>query len=302
MTVLRLATRGSALALAQSTIVADALRATDPTVEVEFVQVQTEGDTDRTSPLRVIGGRGVFVRAVEDALLNGEADIAVHSLKDVPTVIPSGLTIAAALERGDPRDAFVASGARRLADLPKGAKVGTSSQRRAALLSALRPDLDIVDLRGNVDTRLRRVADGDLDAVVLAAAGLDRLGRLGEATQLFEAMEFLPAPGQGVIAVECRTDDEATRGLLWGIDHTATRVAATAERGFLSALGTGCALPVAAYAQVDGELVALRAMIAGQHGHRHTFGDGSAPWAEAEEMGRGLGTQLRDVVAAMEEQ
>jgi hydroxymethylbilane synthase len=137
---------------------------------------------------------------------------------------------------------------------------------------------------------------------VLAAAGLDRLGRLGEATQLFDAMEFLPAPGQGVIAVECRADDEATLALLAGIDHAATRVAANAERGFLSALGTGCALPVAAYAQVDGELVALRAMIAGQYGHRHTFGDGSAPWAEAEEMGRGLGTQLRDVVAAMEEQ
>jgi hydroxymethylbilane synthase len=299
---LRLATRGSALALAQSTIVTDALRAADPHLQVEFVQVQTEGDTDRTSPLRIIGGRGVFVRAVEDALLNGQADIAVHSLKDVPTVIPTGLTIAATLERGDPRDALVASRGRRLADLPRGAKVGTSSQRRVALLRALRPDLDVVDLRGNVDTRLRHVTDGDLDGAVLAAAGLDRLGRLGEATQLFEAMEFLPAPGQGVIAVECRTDDADTHAALARIDHAATRVAASAERGFLSALGTGCALPVAAYAQVDGELVALRAMIAGEHGQRHTFGDGSAPWADAEAMGRGLGAQLRDTVAAMEEQ
>jgi hydroxymethylbilane synthase len=298
MTALRLATRGSALALAQSKLVADALVAADATVDVEFVQVQTEGDTDRTTPLRVLGGRGVFVRAVEDALLNGTADIAVHSLKDVPTTIPDGLTIAAVLERGDPRDALVASNGRRLADLPDGARVGTSSQRRVALLRALRPDLDVVDLRGNVDTRLRRVADGELDAAVLAAAGLERLGRLDEATQLFEAMEFLPAPGQGVIAVECRADDVGTLALLARINHAATRAAADAERGFLAALGTGCALPVGAYAQVDGDLVALRAMIAGADDAAPTFGEGTGTLAQAEGLGRGLGEQLQAAASA----
>ena len=301
MTVMRLATRGSALALAQSKLVADALVAADATVTVEFVQVQTEGDMDRTTPLRVLGGRGVFVRAVEDALLSGAADIAVHSLKDVPTAIPDRLTLAAVLERGDPRDALVASNGRRLADLPEGARVGTSSQRRVALLRALRPDLAVVDLRGNVDTRMRRVADGELDAAVLAAAGLERLGRLDEATQLFDAMEFLPAPGQGVIAVECRDDDAATRRLLARIDHAATRAAADAERGFLAALGTGCALPVGAYAQVDGDLVALRAMIAGTDDAAPTFGEGTGTLAQAESMGRGLGERLQAAVASAEE-
>jgi hydroxymethylbilane synthase len=289
---LRIATRGSALALVQTDLAVEALRDIDPGLETKLVEVRTEGDKDRATPLTVIGGRGVFVRAVEEALLDGRADIAVHSLKDVPTDVPPGLVLAAYLERGDPRDALVASRGRRLKDLPPGARVGTSSNRRAALLRALRPDLEVSEIRGNVDTRLRRVADGDYDAALLAAAGLARLGRIGEATQLFEAMEFLPAPGQGAIVIECRADDEATLALLARVDHAPTHVAADAERGFLAALGTGCSLPVGAYAQVDGDLVALRAMIAHAETGEPLFGDASGATSEAERTGRGLGARM----------
>jgi hydroxymethylbilane synthase len=292
MTELRIATRSSALAIAQTELVIEALRRIDSEVQAEYVEVHTEGDADRSTPLRLLGGRGVFVRAVEHALLDGRADVAMHSLKDVPTDVPEGLVLAAYLERGDPRDALVASGGRRLKELPEGAKVGTSSNRRVALLRALRPDLEIAEIRGNIDTRMRRVTEGDYDAVVLAAAGLDRLGRLDDATQLFEAMEFLPAPGQGVIAVECRADDAETRALLGGIDHDATRVAVEAERGFLAALGTGCSLPVGAYAQVDGDLVALRAMLAHEATGEPLFGEATGALAEAEAIGRGLGARM----------
>ena len=266
MTRLRLATRGSRLAQAQSALAAEALRAQHPELEVELVRVQTEGDVDRTTPLHILGGRGVFVRAVERALLEGKAEIAVHSLKDVPTASPEGLTLAAMLPRGDPRDALVASGGRRLAELPPGARVGTSSLRRAMLLRALRPDIELVEIRGNVETRLRKVVGGEYDAVVLAAAGLERLGRLGEATQIFEALEFLPSPGQGAIVVQCRSDDAATRVLLAGVDDTATRAAVEAERGILAELGSGCALPVGAFAQLADGLLALRAMVGDEAG------------------------------------
>ena len=297
MTTLRLATRGSALAIAQSDLVSAALRVGSPDLDVEYVRITTEGDADRTTPLSVLGGRGVFVRGVEEALLRGEADIAVHSLKDMPTEDAPGLVIGAVLERADPRDAFVGSQGRRLAELPSGARVGTSSQRRHALLQAMRPDLEIVELRGNVDTRLRKVADGEVDGAVLAAAGLVRLGRIGEATQIFDAMEFLPAPGQGAIAVECRADDTATLALLAAIEHAATRAAVDAERGFLAALGSGCTLPVGAYAQLDGDLVALRAMIANIDGRPPVFADASAPIAQAAALGHGLGERLRDATA-----
>ena len=297
MTRLRLATRGSLLARAQSALVAEALHAEHPGIEVELVRVQTEGDVDRSTPLRVLGGRGVFVRAVEQALLAGKANIAVHSLKDVPTTEPEGLTLAAILRRGDPRDALVASEGRRLAALPAGARVGTSSQRRALLLRALRPDLNVVDVRGNVDTRLRRVADGEYDAVLLAAAGLARLGRLDEATQIFEAVEFLPSPGQGAIAIQCRSDDAAARALVAALDDAATRAAVEAERGILAELGSGCALPVGAFAQVEGGLLALRAMVGDEEGTGVRFGDAAGPIDDAEALGRGLARQLMAAAA-----
>jgi len=296
VTRLRLATRGSRLALAQSELVAAALRSHDPSLEVEFVEIRTEGDADRSTPLSRLGGRGVFVRAVEQALLEERADIAMHSLKDVPTTPVEGLTLGAILERGDPRDALAGSEGRRLAQLPAGARVGTSSTRRRLLLHALRPDLAISEIRGNVDTRLGKVADGEYDAVLVAAAGLDRLGRLGEATQLFEATEFLPSPGQGAIAVECRADDGPTLALLRAVDHARTRAAVEAERGFLAELGSGCTLPVGAYAQVDGDLLSLRAVLGDAQIDRAYFGDAAGPTEDADQIGRGLARQVLAVV------
>ncbi len=292
MTSLRLATRGSRLSMAQSDLAAAALRAADPSLDVQYVPVRTEGDIDRTSPLHAIGGRGVFVRAIEQALLDGRADIAMHSLKDVPTTPVEGLTLAAILTRGDPRDVLVASEGRRLAELPPSARVGTGSVRRKLLLHLLRPDLDVVEIRGNVDTRMGKVASGEYDAVVLAAAGLDRLGRLDEATQVFEALEFLPSPGQGAIAVQCREDDADTVERLLAVDDPATRAAVEAERGFLAELGAGCTLPAGAFAQVDGDLIAVRAMLGDDAAEHARFGDAAGPSVDGADLGRGLARQL----------
>ncbi len=294
---LRLATRASALALVQAHLAADALRAAHPGLEVELIEVTTRGDRDQATPLRAMGGEGVFVAAVRDAVREGRADAAMHSLKDMPSQPVSGLVVAAMLERADPRDAFVGRGGRRLRDLPAGARVGTSATRRAAILRVMRPDLEIAEIRGNVDTRLAKVERGEYDGVVLAAAGLLRLGRLNEATEIYDAQAFLPAPGQGVIALECRSDDGATRALLEAVDHGPTRIGATAERAVLAALGAGCELGVAAYAQRDGDLIALRAMLAPSEGDAApVFGDATGRLADAEELGRGLGERLRDAL------
>jgi hydroxymethylbilane synthase len=298
MTQLRIATRSSQLALVQAHAVADALRATHPDLEVELVEISTEGDQDRSTPLSVLGGRGVFVKAVENALLDGRADVAVHSLKDVPTEAVPGLTIAAVPERADPRDVLVASGGRTLAALPDGARVGTSSRRRAALLRAMRPDLELAEIRGNVDTRLQRVADGDYDGAVLAAAGLFRLARLGEATQLFDAMQFLPAPSQGALGIQCRDDDATTLGRLVALDDVDAHAATDAERGFLEALGAGCSLPVGAYATVDGELLSVRGMLAADDDALPDFGDATGPTSDAAAIGRALGERLQAAVAS----
>ncbi len=291
---LRLATRASALALVQSHLAADAIRAAHPDLEVELVEVSTRGDRDQATPLSAMGGEGVFVTAVRDAVREGRADAAVHSLKDMPTMPVAGLVIAAMLERADPRDAFVGRGGRRLRDLAAGARVGTSATRRAAILRAMRLDLEIVEIRGNVDTRLAKVERGEYDGTVLAAAGLLRLGRLGEATEIYEAHEFLPSPGQGVIAIECRADDAATRALIEAADHAPTRLAATTERAVLAALGAGCELGVGAYAQREGDLIALRAMLApGDGTGAPVFGDATGRIADAEELGHGLAERLK---------
>ena len=298
MISVRLATRGSPLALAQTALAFEALRRTWPDLDARVVEVRTEGDENRRAALYEIGGRGVFVRAIEQALLDGRADAAVHSLKDMPTAPADGLVIAAVLERGDPRDALVAPAGRRLADLPPGARVGTGSRRRALLLRALRPDLVIEGIRGNVETRMKSVASGGYDAVVLAAAGLQRLGRLGEATQLFEAIEFLPAPGQGAIALQCRADDEPTRRLLSTADHAITHAAVDAERGFLAALGTGCELPVGAFGQLEDGLLTVRAMLGGAtDAEPPRFGDATGSAEEAYELGRSLGERLLAMTA-----
>ena len=256
---LRLATRGSALAWTQSGLVADALRALGH--EVELVRVTTKGDVS-DAPLASLGGSGVFVGAVRAAVLSGECHLAVHSFKDLPTAVAPGLQLAAVPKRENPADALCARDGLRLAELPAGAAVGTGSPRRAAQLLALRPDLRIVEIRGNVETRLAR-AGSDLDAVVLAAAGLHRLGLADHITELFDVARFLPAPAQGALAVECRADAPDVRAALAELDDPGTRLAALAERGVLAGLEAGCAAPVAAHATiVNGRLVLAASVIA----------------------------------------
>ncbi len=294
MPVLRIATRNSALALAQTRLAADAIRAAHPEVAVELVEVTTRGDRDQVTPLHAMGGEGVFVAAVRDAVRDGRADVAMHSLKDMPSAVVPGLIVGAMLERADPRDVFVGRGGRRLRDLPAGARVGTSATRRSALLRALRPDIEVAEIRGNVDTRLAKVERGEYDGAILAAAGMLRLGRLGEATEIFEAEAFLPSPGQGVVALECRADDAATLAILASIDHGPTRLAATAERAVLAALDAGCELGVGAFAQRDGDLLSIRAMLTPPEVDRApVFGDATGRVADAEALGRGLGERLR---------
>lgn len=262
MTILRLATRGSRLALAQSELVAARLRASWPDVEVEFITVVTAGDRDQATALQEGEQSGWFTSAIQDALLRGEADIAVHSYKDLPTKRPSGLVIACVPLREDPRDALVSRRRGDLRSLPKGAIIGTSSPRRTAQLLELRPDLEVRVIRGNVETRIAKVEAGEYDATVLALAGLRRLGLEGRADHVFGFEEMLPAPAQGALAVECRTDDAATRELLSATDDARLRQAVTAERTFLATIDGGCSFPAAAYAEHFGSTLKLNGLIA----------------------------------------
>ncbi len=295
---IRIATRGSLLARTQSGHVADALRAASGR-EVELVHVRTHGDADQTTPLASFGGVGVFVTAVRDAVLRGEADVAVHSLKDLPTEPAAGLEIAAIPVRQDPRDVLVARDGLTLDTLPHGARVGTGSPRRAAQLLALRPDLDVVALRGNVDTRVRAVTDGDLDAVVLARAGLARLDRLDVVTQEIEVDLMLPAPAQGALAVECRDDDVAVLDAVRRLDDAPTRAAVTAERALLAELEAGCSAPVGAHATVTGSgeelLVHLTGTVVSLDGRTRVRNSVTGTAGDAEDVGRRL---ARDLLAA----
>jgi hydroxymethylbilane synthase len=246
-----LGTRASALARAQTELVVSLLTAAWPGLACATEVIATAGDRTQASgePLPEIGGKGLFTAELELALREGEIDLAVHSLKDLPTEDAPDVAIGAVTARDDVRDCLVARESRSLAELPEGARVGTSSLRRAAQLRALRPDLDVRSIRGNVDTRMRKVRDGEYEAAVLAAAGVRRLGLESEVAEWLPAETMLPAPGQGALAVQCRADDDAVRALLEPLDHDAARAETTAEREFLRALGGGCAAPVAALAE-----------------------------------------------------
>jgi hydroxymethylbilane synthase len=257
---LRLATRGSALALKQTALAADALRAAGRG-DVESVVVHTEGDRRVSAPIDQLEGQGWFTADLERSLLDVRADVAVHSAKDLPTELASGLVIAAYLARADPRDGVVSASGRRLHELPTGATVGTSSARRAGLLAALYPGLKAVPIRGNVDTRLRKLDAGDVDALLLACAGLDRLELGGRFTQRLDPIEFVPSPAQGAIALETLAASAASRACTL-VDDAATRVAVTAERAVLIRLGGGCLLPLGAWARIeDGRLVLIAALV-----------------------------------------
>jgi hydroxymethylbilane synthase len=262
-------TRGSALALAQTRRVCDLLEAPRHGVACEVRPIVTRGDRTQASgqPLPAIGGKGLFTAELEQALRNGEIDLAVHSLKDLPTEEVEGVAIGAVCLREDVRDCLVSRGGHVLAELPSGAVVGTSSLRRAAQLLALRPDLEVRSIRGNVETRIRKVREGEFDAALLAAAGLTRLGLLDEAAEVLPADVFLPAPGQGALAVQCRADDASTLGLLAAIDNDVARATTTAERAFLRDLAAGCTAPVAAHAElVEGGTTRLHGLVASPDG------------------------------------
>ncbi|MHB8646637.1 MAG: hydroxymethylbilane synthase, partial [Thermomicrobiales bacterium] len=237
-------------ALAQTALVIAALSAVDPHTTYAPTIIRTEGDRDKTTPLTVLGGQGVFTVALQDALLRGEVDMAVHSAKDVPPVTPDGLVLAAFPERADPRDVFISRHGVRLSALPPGARIGTSSRRRAVQARAINPGIAIVDLRGNLDTRLRKATEPEYDGIIVAAAGLDRMGLQERITEYLPIERFVPSPGQGALAIECRADDAEIVALLAKIDDQPTRTAVRAERAVLAAAGVGCTMPLAAYAEL----------------------------------------------------
>ena len=286
---LRLGSRRSPMAIAQSRQVADMI--TERTgCPVEIVGVTTLGDLSRAQ-LTQIGGTGVFVSALREALLGGEVDLAVHSLKDLPTGPAAGIVLAAVPPRDDPRDALVARDGAKLADLPAGARIGTGSPRRAAQLLGLRADLRCVPIRGNANTRVGKVEDGELDGVVLACAGLVRIGFVSAITQVFEPEEMLPAPGQGALAVECRADERELAALLEAVTDQASMAAVTAERSLLEALEAGCSAPVGAYA-AGLEHLQMRAAVMSTDGSRVLRARGAGPGADAGQLGRALAAEL----------
>ncbi len=298
--VLRLGTRASALATTQSGLVADLIRE-QLGREVDLVEVSTEGDRS-AAPLATLGGTGVFVSALRDALLAGTVDVAVHSLKDLPTAPADGITLAAVPLREDPRDAVVARDGLTLGELPVGSRLGTGSPRRVSQLEALGLGLDLQGIRGNVDTRIRKVREGEVDAIVLARAGLARLGRLDEITEVLDPLQMLPAPGQGALAIECRTDDADLVAALARLDDPASRAAVTAERAVLSALEAGCSAPLGALAEVvegeDGEELWLRAVAMSVDGGLSVRMSSTGPVTEAASLGTRLASSMLDEGAA----
>lgn len=293
-TTLRLGTRASALATTQSGLVADLIRQRLGR-EVELVTITTEGDVNG-APLATLGGTGVFVSALRDALLRGEVDVAVHSLKDLPTTPADGIALAAVPTREDPRDVVVARDGMTLGELPQGSRVGTGSPRRAAQLEALGLGLDVAGVRGNVDTRIGKVASGEYDAVLLARAGLARLGRVDEATEVLDPLQMLPAPGQGALAIECRDDDTDLVAGLAALDDPATRAAVTAERAVLATLEAGCSAPLGALAEVvegeDGDELWVRAIALSHDGGLSVRMSATGPVADAAGVGHRLASDM----------
>jgi hydroxymethylbilane synthase len=288
----RIATRKSPLALWQAEHVAARLTAAHPGIVVRLLPMVTEGDRIQGS-LAAAGGKGLFIKELEAALLAGRADVAVHSMKDMPADLPDGLVIGAALERADPRDAFVSARHASLAALPRGARIGTSSLRRQSQLRHRRPDLEILVLRGNVETRLRKLDAGDFDATVLAAAGLDRLQLASRIRERLAPEQMLPAVGQGVIGIECR-DDTGIRELLRPLEHGPTRIGLDAERAFSARLGGSCQSPIAAYAELDGDRLRLRGLVGSPDGAKVYFDVIEGP----PDLAAPLGTQLGERVLA----
>jgi hydroxymethylbilane synthase len=293
--VLRIGTRGSPLALAQATTVRAQLAAAHGFAleSIEIKVIRTTGDAIQDRPLSEAGGKGLFTKEIEEALIADAIDLAVHSAKDMPTVLPAGLAITAVLEREDVRDVFISRKAKTLRELPPGAVIGTASLRRQALVKRLRRDLAVVSFRGNVQTRLRKLDDGVVDATLLALAGLKRLGLADAATSILPIDEFLPAVGQGIIAIETRADDARTRGLLAAIDHRETAMALAAERAFLTVLDGSCRTPIAGHAAIAAGRLRFRGLIARPDGSEafETAREGAA--GDAAALGADAGAELK---------
>lgn len=295
---LTIATRGSQLALWQANHIRDCLMAQNPDLIIELSIIRTKGDKILDVPLSQVGGKGLFVKEIEEALLSGEADLAVHSIKDVPMILPDGLTIGAIPKRAPFTDCLCAEKYASLSSIPQGATVGTSSLRRQAQLLALRPDLNIVSLRGNVDTRLRKMKEGQFAAIVLATAGLQRLGLSASHMTELDPKEFVPAAGQGALGIECRADDTGTLDLLAKLNDAPTRTCVEAERAFLLGLDGGCQVPIGAHATLaeDGT-VTLDGLVAETDGSRILRKKAQAPCMQARELGISLARELLEAGA-----
>ena len=289
---LRIATRRSRLALWQAEHVSALLRAAHPGLDVELVPMVTEGDRILDRALAEVGGKGLFIKELEVAMFEGRADLAVHSMKDVPADLPEGMTLAIVLERADPHDALVSNRFQRLEDLPQGARVGTSSLRRQCQLRHARPDLEVLQLRGNVDTRLRKLDEGTYDAIILAAAGLKRLELQARIASLVPIGASLPAVGQGIIGIECRTADTLTRERLAALEHRPSRLRLDAERAFAARLQGSCQSPVAGFAELDGETLRLRGLVGAPDGSRLFADEIQGPATEGPALGFALAERL----------
>jgi hydroxymethylbilane synthase len=293
--MMRIGTRGSPLALVQARTVAARLAVALGVNEqaIELVVIRTSGDMIQDRPLAEEGGKGLFTKEIEEALKDGRIDLAVHSAKDMPTILPAGLMLAACLEREDARDVFISRKSGSLTDLPKGATLGTTSPRRQAIAKRMRPDLRIVPMRGNVETRLRKLADGECDATILALAGLKRLGLQGHATKIMSAQEFLPAAGQGAIGIEVRANDTRTREILARIDHADTSIALACERAFLAVLDGSCKTPIGGYAELSGDTIHFHGLLAHPDGEPSCEDESSGPGADAVKIGTEAGHAVR---------
>ena len=289
---LRIATRKSALALWQANHVQDLLLEAHPGIEIELVKIVTQGDRILDRPLAEIGGKGLFLKELERAMLDGEADLAVHSMKDVPAAMAGGLVLDAVLPRANPYDALVSRNDLLLADLPAGSRVGTSSLRRKSQLLALRPDLVVNDLRGNVDTRLRKLDEGQYDAIILACAGLERLGLGERITETLQMPDWLPASTQGIIGLQCRENDDHIRALIKPLADTDTMVVASAERAVARVLEATCQVPLAVHAVLNSGTVHLKSMVSSIDGKESVRATGQAPVSDAVALGERLAADL----------
>lgn len=292
MSLLRIGTRGSALALAQSNHVKKRLEALSSDLQVELRTIKTTGDRLADASLASIGGKGVFTKELEEALLSKTVDLAVHSLKDLPTELPAGLSVGAILEREDPRDCMVSRFGEQLMELPRGAVIGTSSLRRQAQIRAIKKGIRLEDLRGNLDTRLAKVAAGDFSAVVVAYAGVRRLGRAEEVTEVLPFEVLLPAPGQGFVAIETRAEDSDTLKWVSQLNHPSSHQAATAERSFLATLGGGCRVPIAAYAREESGQLILDGRVTSVDGKNDVKGTEIGFTTDAQKLGQTLAARL----------